>query len=75
MAIFVSQVMAKSQVHKIFKSQNLTDFLRFKPIFFSHMKSIYISESIHKVSWSNNNLEPLVDSQTERLCLNTALVF
>ena len=35
MAIFVSQVVAKSQIHKIFKPQNLTDFLRFGPIFFS----------------------------------------
>ena len=33
LAIFVSQVVAKSQIHKIFKSQNLTDILRFKPIF------------------------------------------
>ena len=29
--------------------------------FFSHVKSIYISESIYKVSRSNNNLEPLND--------------
>ena len=28
MAIFVSQVEAKSQIHKIFKSQNLTAFLK-----------------------------------------------
>ena len=27
--------------------------------FFSYVKSIYISESIHKVSRSNNNLESL----------------
>ena len=58
MAIFVSKVVVKSQIHKIFKSQNLTAFLRFKPTFFSHVKSIYISKSIHKVSRSNNNLEP-----------------
>ena len=31
----------------------------FRPFFFSHVKSIYIFESIHKVSRSNNNLEPL----------------
>ena len=41
------------------KISNLTDFLTFRPIFFSHVKSIYNSESIHKVSRSKNNLEPL----------------
>ena len=56
--IVVSQVVPKSQTHKIFKSQNPTDFLRFRQIF-SHVKPIYISESIHKLSRSNNNLEPL----------------
>ena len=34
MAIFVSQVEAKSQTHKIVKSQNLIDYLRFRPNFF-----------------------------------------
>ena len=53
----MSQVVVKSQIQKCFKSQNLTDVLRFRPIF--HVKSIYISESTHKVSRSNNNLEPL----------------
>ena len=33
-AVFVSQVVGKSQIQKIFKSQNLTDYLRFGPIFF-----------------------------------------
>ena len=58
MAIFVSQVVAKYQIHKIFKYQNFTAFLRFRPFFPSHVNLIYISESIYKVSRSNNNLEP-----------------
>ena len=58
MAIFVSQVEAKSQTHNIVKSQNLTDFLRFRPNFFSHVKSKYTPECIHKFSRSKNNLAP-----------------
>ena len=58
MAIFVSQIEAKSQTHEIVKSQNPTDFLRFRPNFFSHVKSIYIPECIHKFSRSKNNLAP-----------------
>ena len=42
MAIFVSQSVAKSQIHKIFKSQNLTDFLRFRLIFFSCEVNLYL---------------------------------
>ena len=41
MAVFVSQVVAKSQIQKIFKSQNLTDFLRFRSIFFSCEVNLY----------------------------------
>ena len=37
MAIFVSQIEAKSQTHEIFKSQNPTDFLRFRPNLYSWM--------------------------------------
>ena len=48
MAIFVSQVVAKSQIDKILKSQNLAVFLRFRPIFFSYQ--VNISESKYKVS-------------------------
>ena len=55
MAVFVIQVMTKSQIQKNFKSQNFTDFLRFRPIFF-FVKSIYISESTQKVSRSNRVL-------------------
>ena len=39
-AILVSQVEAKSQIHKINILQNLTDFLRFLPNFFAHVKLI-----------------------------------
>ena len=59
MAILVNQDEAKSQIHNIFKSQNLNDFLRFRPNFSSHVKSIYIPEGIHEISSSNNNLDPL----------------
>ena len=41
MAIFVSQGEAKSQFRQIFKSQNLTQFLRFGPKFL-HVTSISI---------------------------------
>ena len=58
MTIFVTQVRAKFQIHKIFKSQKLTDFLRFGPIF-SDVKSIYTPECIQKISRANNNLKPL----------------
>ena len=60
--------MAKSQTHKIVKSQNLTDFLRLRLIF-SHVKSIYISETIHKVLRSNNNLKPLnwIETKAEKI--------
>ena len=59
MAIFVSHIEAKSQTHEIVKSQNPTDFLRFRSNFFSHVKSIYIPKCIHKLSRSKNNLAPL----------------
>ena len=58
MAIFLSQVVAKSQIHKIFKSQNLTTFLRFRQFFLSCEVNLYFA-STYKVSRSNNNLEPL----------------
>ena len=35
------------------------NFMRFRPNFLSHVKSIYIPECIHKCSRSKNNLEPL----------------
>ena len=57
-AVFVSQVVTKSQIQKMFKSQNLTDFFDLDQLFFS-CEVNYVSESIHKVSRSNNNLEPL----------------
>ena len=40
MAVFVSQVVAKSQIQKIFKYQNPTDFLTdLDQFFLSHVKS------------------------------------
>ena len=42
MAIFMSQGVVKSQIYKIFKSHNLTDFFI---LIFSYVKSIYIYES------------------------------
>ena len=60
-AIFVSQVVVKSQIHIVFKYPNPLTFWDLDQ-FFSHVKSIYNSERIHKVSRSNNNLEPLIKS-------------
>ena len=49
------------QNFKSIKFSNLKISLLFLDLdhFFSHVKSIHISESIHKVSRSNNNLKPL----------------
>ena len=52
MAIFVSQGEAKSQFRQIFKSQNLTQFLRFGPNFL-HVSSISI-----EVQSLNSNMAP-----------------
>ena len=52
MAIFVSQGEAKSQFRQIFKSQNLTQFLRFGPKFL-HVSSISIEVQTLKC-----NMEP-----------------
>ena len=52
MAIFVSQGEAKSQFRQIFKSQNLTQFLRFGPNFL-HVSSISI-----EVQSLNTNMGP-----------------
>ena len=52
MAIFVSQGEAKSQFRQIFKSQNLTQFLRFGPNFL-HVSSISI-----EVQSLNSNTAP-----------------
>ena len=52
MAIFVSQGEVKSQFRQIFKSQNLTQFLRFGPNFL-HVSSISI-----EVQSLNSNMAP-----------------
>ena len=52
MAIFVSQGEAKSQFRQIFKSQNLTQFLRFGPNFL-HVSSISI-----EIQSLNSNMGP-----------------
>ena len=54
MAIFVSQGEAKSQFRQIFKSQNLTQFLRFGPNFL-HVSSISI-----EVQSLNSNMIPKI---------------
>ena len=59
MSILVSKVEAKSQTHRIVKSQNLNDNLRFTPNFLSHLKSNYIPVCAHKFSRSMNNMAPL----------------
>ena len=55
MAIFVSQGEAKSQFRQIFKSQNLTQFLRFGPNFL-HVSSISI-----EVQSLNSNMAPNIN--------------
>ena len=62
MAIFVSQVVAKSQIHKIFKSQNLTDFLRFRPIFFLMWSQFIFLKAYTKFQGQTTIKSPWIES-------------
>ena len=68
MAIFVSQVVAKYQIHKIFKSQNLTAFLYLDQFFFlcevnlsfwKHTQSFKVKQQFRALKLNLGTLCPL----------------
>ena len=77
MAIFVSQVVAKSQIHKIFKFQNLTVFLRLRPIFFlmwpkdtyQTLANILNLPIQHILSIQVFGMSDFMNIQTAKMCL------
>ena len=78
-AVFVSQVVAKSQIQQIFKSQNLTAFLRFRPIFFScevnlyfwkHIQSFKVKQQLRALKLNCWSVDLSVDIQgVQKMCI------